>query len=116
VGWYGSAYQLASAALQPLTGKVFSHFSSKWSFLFFFLIFELGSLICGVAPSSTVFIIGRAVAGMGVSGLFNGGLTIIAGSVPLERRPQLVGILMGRKCIALSLEVRRVRSQLTCWS
>jgi hypothetical protein len=95
VGWYGSAYQLASAALQPLTGKVYTHFSSKWSFMFFFLIFELGSLVCAVAPSSVVFIIGRAIAGCGVSGLMNGGLTIVAGSVPLEKRPQLTGILIG---------------------
>jgi hypothetical protein len=32
-----------------------------------------------------------------VSGLMNGGLTIVAGSVPLEKRPALIGILMGRK-------------------
>jgi predicted MFS family arabinose efflux permease len=69
---------------------------SKWSFLFFFLIFELGSIVCAVAPSSVVFIIGRAIAGCGVSGLMNGGLTIVAGSVPLEKRPQLTGILLGR--------------------
>ena len=35
VGWYGSAYQLGSAALLPLTGKVYTHFRTKWSFLGF---------------------------------------------------------------------------------
>lgn len=29
VGWYGGAYQLGSSALQPLTGKIYSHFSTK---------------------------------------------------------------------------------------
>ncbi|CAJ2500230.1 Uu.00g030830.m01.CDS01 [Anthostomella pinea] len=31
VGWYGSAYSLGSAALQPLTGKIYQHFSLKCS-------------------------------------------------------------------------------------
>jgi MFS family permease len=29
VGWYGGAYQLGSAAFQPLTGKIYSQFSTK---------------------------------------------------------------------------------------
>lgn len=29
VGWYGGAYQLGSSALQPLTGKIYSHFNTK---------------------------------------------------------------------------------------
>lgn len=52
-----------------------------------FFIFELGSLICGVAQSSTMLIIGRAIAGMGSSGLINGTLTILAGSITPEKRP-----------------------------
>jgi hypothetical protein len=34
-----------------------------------------------------MLIIGRAIAGLGSSGLINGGLTIIAASVPLVKRP-----------------------------
>ncbi|KAL0940054.1 MFS multidrug transporter [Colletotrichum truncatum] len=95
IGWYGSAYHLANAAFQPLTGKVYRYFSSKWSFFTFLMIFELGSLICGAAPSSTILIVGRVVAGVGSAGIMSGGLTIIAGSVPLEKRPALTGLLIG---------------------
>ncbi|KAL2261812.1 hypothetical protein VTK26DRAFT_3255 [Humicola hyalothermophila] len=95
VGWYTSIYQLASAALLPLTGKIYSKFNVKISFLFFFALFELGSLICGAAASSSMLIAGRAIAGMGSAGLMNGALTIIACSVPLEKRPSLTGIMMG---------------------
>lgn len=52
----------------------------------FFFVFELGSLLCAVATSSPFFIVGRAVAGLGVSGLQNGSLTIVAGAVPLQKR------------------------------
>lgn len=31
IGWYGGAYQLASAAFQPLSGKIYTYFSIKVS-------------------------------------------------------------------------------------
>ncbi|KAL4923298.1 MDR family MFS transporter [Aspergillus undulatus] len=95
VGWYTAAYQLSSAALQPLSGKIYTSYNTKWTYLFFFFLFEVGSLICGVANSSSTLIGGRAVAGIGSSGLLNGGMTIIAGAVPLEKRPVYTGIYLG---------------------
>jgi predicted MFS family arabinose efflux permease len=53
----------------------------------FFAVFELGSLICAVSTSSKMLIVGRAVAGMGTSGIMNGAFTIVAGCVPMEKRP-----------------------------
>lgn len=91
---YGSAYLLANCALQPLAGKIYREFSYKWTFLCFFGVFELGSLLCGVATSSNMFIIGRAVAGLGGAGLMNGALSIIAAAVPLEKRPLYMGFMM----------------------
>ena len=55
------------------------------TYMTFIAIFELGSLLSGVADSSNMLIIGRAVAGIGASGLMNGGLTIIRFSVQLEK-------------------------------
>lgn len=77
---------LCSAVLQPLTGKLYTYFPTKWTFLVFFFVFEVGSLLCALATSSPFFIVGRAVAGLGVSGLQNGALTIVAGAVPLQKR------------------------------
>lgn len=97
VGWYGSAYLLANCSLQPLAGKIYTHFNSKKVFLFFFAIFEIGSLLCGVSQSSNMLIISRAVAGMGGAGLMNGALTIISVAVPLPKRPMYMGAMMGSK-------------------
>jgi len=74
-------------ACQPLAGKIYNHFSLKWSYLTFLGIFEIGSLVCATSPSSTVLIIGRAIAGIGASGLFSGALVIIAHTIPLRLRP-----------------------------
>ncbi|KAK8137671.1 MFS multidrug transporter [Apiospora sp. TS-2023a] len=92
VGWYAGAYH---SCLQPLTGKFYTEFSAKWTFLIFFLVFEVGSLICGVAASSSMFIGGRVVAGLGSAGIMNGAMILIAGCVPLEKRPVYTGIMVG---------------------
>ncbi|KAF4470024.1 MFS multidrug transporter [Fusarium albosuccineum] len=86
---------IGCSSLQPLTGKLYSYFNIKWTFLALFLVFELGSLICGIATSSTMLVIGRAIAGLGSSGILNGGLTMIGVEVSTDKRQLLLGICMG---------------------
>lgn len=93
VAWYGSAYLLTTASFQLLYGKFYQLLSIKWTYLAAIAIFELGSLICGVAPTSVALIIGRAIAGLGYAGIFSGALIIIAHSVPLQQRPVYTGII-----------------------
>ncbi|KAF8192242.1 MFS transporter [Mycena galopus ATCC 62051] len=92
VGWYGSAYLLATATTQLLFGKLYTFLPVKYVFLSAISLFELGSLICGVAPSSNALIIGRAIAGLGSAGIFSGALIIIAHAVPLAKRPIYTGM------------------------
>ncbi|KAI4134960.1 MAG: hypothetical protein LQ341_005943, partial [Variospora aurantia] len=63
VGWYGSAYLLSLTALQPVFGVVYKFFDPKTVYLCSVLVFEAGSIISAAAPSSPVFILGRAVTG-----------------------------------------------------
>ncbi|KAI0104436.1 putative MFS multidrug transporter [Daldinia grandis] len=117
IGWYGGAYQLGSAALQLLTGKIYMNFSSKWTFVSFFAVFELGSLLCGVANSSKMLIVGRAIAGAGSSGIMNGAFTILAGSVPMAKRPTLMGFVYGVSNLGLVMGplVGGALTQYTTW-
>ncbi|KAF6802647.1 MFS multidrug transporter [Colletotrichum sojae] len=94
IGWYVSSYQLAVSALQPMTGKLFTYFSNKWTYISFLVLFEAGSLICALAKSSPVFIAGRAVSGVGASGLFNGSMIIVYGMVPAQKRPLMMGLML----------------------
>lgn len=64
IGWYGSAYLLTTTALQPMYGTVYKYFNVKIAYLAAVFIFEIGSLISAVAPSSVAFIVGRAIAGV----------------------------------------------------
>jgi Major Facilitator Superfamily len=93
VGWYGSSYLLTTTSLQPSFGKIYTYFNVKWTYILALTIFELGSVLCAAAQSSTMLIVGRAVAGAGAAALFSGGMTIIGYSVPLRRRPIYIGLL-----------------------
>ena len=44
---------------------------------------------------------GRAIAGIGSSGIVNGGITIIAGAIPLKSRPIYTGIYLGSEQMAV---------------
>jgi predicted MFS family arabinose efflux permease len=57
-------------------GKLFAELSIKYVYLATILIFEIGSIICAVAPSSIVLIIGRAIAGIGGAGVVAGSLIV----------------------------------------
>ena len=92
VGWYGSAYLLTSCAFMLLIGKIYTFVSPKWVYLGSLVVFEVGSAVCGAAPNSTALIIGRAIAGLGNAGLFQGAVVIIVYIVSLHKRPQYMGI------------------------
>lgn len=100
VGWYGSAYLLCTCAFQLFFGKLYTFFSLKWIYLAALGIFEIGSAVCGSAPNSTAFIIGRAVAGLGSAGIFSGAILIVADTIPLRKRPTYMGLIGGMYGIA----------------
>ncbi|KAK1970982.1 major facilitator superfamily transporter [Colletotrichum sublineola] len=93
VAWYGSAFFMCVAAFQSTWGKAFKYFPLKTSFLISILIFEIGSLICAVAPNSVALIVGRAIAGVGAAGIASGAYTIIGFSAPPDKRPTFTGII-----------------------
>lgn len=92
IGWYASAYLLTACSFQLLTGRIYTFYNPKWVFLINIAIFEIGSIICGAAPNSTAFIVGRAVAGLGSSGMFSGVIILMVHTVPLHKRPAYTGV------------------------
>lgn len=96
VGWYGSAFFLTIAAFQATWGKGYKYWPLKWTFMLSIFIFEVGSLICGVAPDSTTLIVGRAIAGAGGAGIASGCYTILAFAVPPAKVAAYTGILGGK--------------------
>lgn len=100
VGWYSSAFRLCMCAFQFMFGKAYTLFPVKRVFMLSNCISIVGSLLCGVATSSAMLVVGRAVAGFGAAGLFSGFFSILVQSSPLRRRPMLIGVLCSAEGIA----------------
>jgi len=93
VSWYGSAFFMTNGGFQSSWGKAYKYFPLKVTFLLAIAVFEIGSLICALAPNSTVLIVGRAFNGLGASGLGTGAYTIIAFVAEPKKRPAFTGFV-----------------------
>lgn len=100
IGWYGAAYLLTLCAFPLFYGKLYGFYPLRWTFLSAIALFEIGSLICGVSPTSNALIVGRAIAGVGAAGIFVGALLIMMATVPLSQRPIYIGLVAAMYGIA----------------
>ncbi|KAF5879105.1 putative major facilitator superfamily transporter protein [Botrytis fragariae] len=85
IGWYASAYLLASCAAQLVFGKIYKFYNYKWVLMIAVVIFEVGSAVCGSSSNSKVFIVGRAIV--------NGAILILDETVPLHCRSIFMSLL-----------------------
>lgn len=93
IAWYSSAFFMTMGGFQSMWGKLYKYFPLKTTYLMAIFVFELGSLICGVAPSSAVLILGRAIAGLGAAGIGSGSYTLIGFASSPKGRPMFTGIV-----------------------
>jgi MFS family permease len=66
---------MTCGAFQLLFGKLYTFYHAKAVLFTSILLFEIGSAICGAAPNSVAFIIGRAFAGVGAAGVLAGSVS-----------------------------------------
>ncbi|TVY76132.1 Rubrofusarin-specific efflux pump aurT [Lachnellula suecica] len=100
IGWYASAYLISACSTLLIFGRLYTFYSSKTIYLASIALFEIGSVICGAAPSSKAFIVGRAIAGMGSAGVMSGNIILIAASVPMGQRPKYMGLMGSTQGVA----------------
>ncbi|KAJ5986628.1 DNA repair protein RAD50 [Penicillium sp. IBT 35674x] len=92
LSWIGVSFMLGDTAILPL-GKAFGKFNIKWLFISCLVVFEIGSAVCGAAPTMNAFIVGRVIGGVGGCGIYVGGLTFVALLTTDHERPlYLAGI------------------------
>ncbi|KAI9900340.1 hypothetical protein N3K66_004602 [Trichothecium roseum] len=84
--WLGTGFALGSMAVLPW-GKIYGVFDMKWIYLLNIVLFEAGSAICGAAPTMEALIVGRAIAGVGGSGMYSGTLTYVSVLTEEKEKP-----------------------------
>ena len=91
LSWVVTAYFLASTAVTPLYGKLADVRGRKATLYAAVGIFTLGSILCALAPSMILLVIGRAVQGLGGGGLISLVQTVIGDVVPPRERGRYMG-------------------------
>ncbi|CAL3965626.1 hypothetical protein PZA11_002530 [Diplocarpon coronariae] len=99
LSWLASAYLIANAACQPLSGRLTDIFSRRTGLVLSNTLFAAGNLICGLATSEWSMIAGRVVAGMGGGGLMAISTFVASDLVPLRKRGLIQGI--GNLCFGV---------------
>ncbi|KAK9461942.1 major facilitator superfamily domain-containing protein [Lipomyces oligophaga] len=92
VSWIATGYMIVLAAFQPLYGKISDIYGRKPVLLVCNVLFGVGSVLCGIAPTMWFLVIARMVAGLGGGGLTSLTAITLSDIVPLRQRGVLQGI------------------------
>lgn len=93
--WVISAYFLTGTAVTPLYGKL-ADIKGRRPVLFAAVgIFLVGSVLCAIAPTMPLLVIGRAIQGLGGGGLMALAQTIIGDVVPPKERSRYMVYISG---------------------
>jgi EmrB/QacA subfamily drug resistance transporter len=93
--WITTAYILATTIVMPIYGKFGDVLGRRRLFLLAIAIFTLASLACAFATDFWMFVVFRAIQGLGGGGLMILSQAIIADIVPANERGKYLGPLGG---------------------
>jgi EmrB/QacA subfamily drug resistance transporter len=103
LGWVASAYLLAAAAFLLPFGRLADIHGRKKVFTIGNLLFGGASLLAGLAPSAGIFLLARALQGMGGAMVFGTSVAILTSVFPPQRRGWVLGINVAATYSGLSL-------------
>lgn len=89
--WTSMSYSLPFMTLMPLYGRLGDTFGKRRLLLAGTLIFMLGTLLVMAANSFGLFVLGRAIQGIGTAGFVPLSIAIIAQSFPPHERGKVMG-------------------------
>lgn len=92
VEWIVSAYLLAVAVAQPVTGWLSDRFGHKRVYLTALAAFTLASLACALAPNLGMLVLFRVLQGLGGGATTPVGMALVLKMFPRERHGRAVGI------------------------
>jgi MFS family permease len=94
IAWFATAFQLVAVAAVPLLGRISDLVGKRRVLLLALMAFATGSLLCAITSSIGVAIAGRAIQGLGAA-VAPLGLGIARDTLPRDRLPRAVGVLVG---------------------
>lgn len=89
--WVIMAYIMVSTVLQLSFGRMADMFGRVRMYNLGFVIFTLGSVLCGLAPNDSMLIAARVIQGVGGAMLTANSMAIITEVFPADQRGQAMG-------------------------
>ncbi len=102
VSWVAIVYLLAMAGFLPIFGRAADMVGRKLLYIGGFLLFVVGSALCGFAPNLPVLIACRVLQGIGGALLGSNSVAIVVTAVPPDDRGRALGIQSAAQAIGLS--------------
>jgi DHA2 family metal-tetracycline-proton antiporter-like MFS transporter len=93
IGWIVTGYALAYAVGVPLYGRVSDLFGVRRVFALGLVVFGAGGLVCALAPSLAVLVLGRVVQGIGGAAIPALATVAVARALPPGRRGGAMGLI-----------------------
>ena len=93
--WTVTAYTLTLAAFILIGGSLGDRYGRRRVFVIGIIWFAAASLLCGIAPTTTILIAARALQGVGGALLTPGSLAIIQASFHPDERAHAIGLWSG---------------------
>lgn len=91
VQWVNTGYLLVSCAGILIGGRLGDIYGKVRVFMCGVALFTVGSLMCGIAPTLEICILGRAVQGLGAAAAFSNNQGIITETFPTNERGHALG-------------------------
>ncbi len=102
LAWVITGYSIVFGSLLVIAGRTADRLGSRRVFFFGLGVFCLGSLLCGLAPSVALLILGRVVQGVGAAAVLPASLSLLLASYSKERRSQVVALWGGVGALAVA--------------
>jgi EmrB/QacA subfamily drug resistance transporter len=93
VGWVVTGYLLVLSVGIPFYGRISDFFSLRRVFAVALLLFAVGSLVCALAPSLPVLVLGRIVQGTGAAAIPVLSLVAVTRAVEPGKRGTAMGLI-----------------------
>lgn len=93
IAWVFNTFVLFNLIGLPFMAKMSDLFGRRVLYVADVLLFAAGSLVVALAPSFEVLLVGRALQGLGASGIFPAASAVVGDTFPPERRGRALGLL-----------------------
>jgi EmrB/QacA subfamily drug resistance transporter len=93
VQWLVTGYMLVNGVMIPITAFLIERFGSRRMFIIAMVLFTIGAMICALAPSFGVMMMGRVVQATGAGIIMPLMMTIILTVFPTEKRGMAMAMM-----------------------